>query len=171
MTIRERDMHETTAATTRARGSTVDRAWLDMAYRPLRIMLGVLFVAFCAVSTIYGVHDDALGTLTKHQVAIQANTGLDAHGAGYAIGVAVAAIIFIGEVVTGERHPLVYMIFLGPDVYYSQNFTTVIADFFVPGEGLVVTSIIFVIALALAAGLAYWGEQLIFGRRRRLGKG
>ena len=168
MTLRERDMHETTAATTRAHAGTVPRAWLDLAYTPLRITLGVLFVAFCAVSTVYGVHDDALGTLTKHQVAIRAYAGLDVHSAGYALGVLVAAIIFIGEVLTGERHPLVYIIFLVPDVKYSQTFTRVVGDLLIPDVNVVTRILEFIIGLALAIALAYYGEQLIFGRRRRL---
>ena len=144
-------------------GSPLSREWLDDIYPIARLVAGVLFVAFCGISTVYGVADDLRQPLAHRAAAIQRSAGISAESLAWNIRVVVATGIFIGEVITGERSKRVYALFLIPDVWYSFPWCFVLADALTPDVANIAA---YPLALVLAYVAARWGERLLFGGRR-----
>jgi hypothetical protein len=84
------------AALKGATGITLFLTHLDAARTPLRVFFGVVFVSYCAISTVVGVRDDLAPLAWSAAPIVGALT------VGLALGLALAAGIFIGEVLLAE---------------------------------------------------------------------
>ncbi len=141
-------------------GTPISRQHIDTARTPARVLAGLAFVAYSSVGTIVGMHSDLMPALARRP---------DGDILGYGIGAAVAALIFLAELFLAEVSTFWYIVVLIPDTWYTYRFSGWI-------EALVrsrVTDPIWAMAVTvLATGLfslatAYFGERLLFGRRRR----
>jgi hypothetical protein len=121
-------------------GAPIDRRHLDTARRPLRILCGILFVGYSSIGTIIGVRDD----------------------------LAPALGIFLAEILLAEAAIGWYLVVLAPDVWYTYHFSdwigAIVKASMAPGFAADAVSIIITALFSLA--VAYFGERLIFGKRR-----
>lgn len=145
-------------------GAPIDRKYLDTARGPMRVFFGVIFVAYCAISTVIGVRDDLA------PLAWSADLVLDLVPAGLLIGLALAVGIFIGEVLLAERSLGWYLPLLLVDAWYTARWSGWIGDLIhahMQANALVEDGLSFVVTWAAAIAIAYLGERLIFDKRRR----
>lgn len=148
-------------------GAPIDRKYLDTARKPMRVLFGVVFVSYCAISTVIGVQDH----LSPLAWSVQPIIG--SVSAGLAIGLAVAAAIFIGEVLLAERSLGWYVLLLGIDAYYTARWSSWIGELIhahMGADALVEDVVSFVVTWAAAIAIAYLGEHLIFDRRRSVSR-
>lgn len=146
----------------------ISRVHLDRSAPFLRVIVGIAFVAYCSISTITGINGDfarALAALFE-RYGWPLLFGLTP---GLLAGILAATIIFIGEIYTAERAKPFYGLFLGPDAWYTywslDLWLGFIVRFFLPGIiGIVAAA---VIQIPTAISLAYFGERLLFGKRRK----
>lgn len=143
--------------------SPISRDVLDILYAPARLAAGALFVGFCGLSTIFGVADDVFEPLVEHRQAIETMTSISVDTWTWIIGIAAAIIIFVWQIITGERHRKAYIISLVPDIWYSYAWTRVLVLALLPTAFEVATM---PLAVFLAYIAAKYGEILIFGKRR-----
>lgn len=136
------------------------RAYLDSARTPARVFFGILFVAYSSIGTVTGVQGDLAPALAHRTDGLMI---------GYALGFALALLIFLAELLLAEVSPFWYSVVLIPDVWYTYRFSgwigaiiraNVEADSLVVGATVVITTTIFSLAVA------YFGERLLFGKRR-----
>jgi hypothetical protein len=142
----------------------IARTHLDAARRPVRMLFGAVFVAYCAISTIVGLRGD-LAPLAWSQQAIVGPLTV-----GLALGLALAFAIFIGEVLLAEGALIWYLPLLALDAWYTVRWSDwigVLIHAHVQSEPLIEDGIAFVVTWAAAIAVAYFGERLIFGKRRR----
>jgi hypothetical protein len=156
-----------------AREAPISRDLVDEARPWLRLVLGIAFVAYSAASTIFIGADDLMWLFPSTQVA----------AAGFPVAYwysgIVAAILFIGEVATGEKHPGPYRIFLAPDVFYTARgvfggvslalgalIFAAIGTEYREAAGWIGWLLAFPVAGVIGFIIARWGEILIFGKRR-----
>jgi hypothetical protein len=152
----------------------ISRGFVDEATPWLRGLLGLFFVAYSANSTIF-IGAEHLIWLFDGTKRITIGGFPDA----YWYSAALAAILFAGEVATGERYPKTYRLFLAPDVLYTSlgifsglSKAIALLAFAALGPQYRTAAEWFGWILAFpAAGvigyfIAKWGEVLLFGKRR-----
>lgn len=168
MGLSNRNLHDTDASTTRAAtvAPPLSRDLIDDLLPWLRILFGASFVAYCALSTLFGVHTDAVEILAAYATTIQHWVGLSLDPVGYILGVVVALVVFVGEVSTAERYPKLYLAFLAIDVYYSFSWSHVITRFVISDRIWAASVVEWLAAFVMATLVAYYGEVILFGRRR-----
>lgn len=135
------------------------RRYLDTSRRPMRVLAGAAFVAYSSIGTIIGVRSDLTPALASRA---------DSAILGYGVGLAVAAIIFVAELLLAEVSLWWYLVVLVPDTWYTYRFSSWIgaiiqarlSDPFVASVATVAVTGMFALAVA------YFGERLLFGRRR-----
>lgn len=135
------------------------RHYLDTSRRPARVLAGAAFVAYSSIGTILGVQADLAPALAKRE---------DGDILGYGIGLAVAVLIFVAELLLAEISIFWYCVVLIPDVWYTYRFSgwigaiihARIADPMAAQFATVAATGLFAIAVA------YFGERLLFGKRR-----
>lgn len=145
------------------------RAWLDDAGPILRLLFGAGFVAYSAYATVFLAADD----LQRYfKMGDQATLGFFADR--YWLSTLLALVLFLGEVATGERYRKVYWLFLAPDAIYTARqaqpgwdsfWREVIGDR--PETAGTAAVLSWIVALIIGYLVARWGEDLLFGRRRR----
>jgi hypothetical protein len=96
-------------------GAPISRTHLDAARTPLRVFFGVVFVSYCAISTVVGVRDDLA------PLAWSATPIVGALTIGLALGLALAAGIFVGEVLLAESALVWYVPLLLLDAWYTAH--------------------------------------------------
>jgi hypothetical protein len=137
----------------------IDRRHLDTARRPLRILCGILFVGYSSIGTIVGVRGDLGSALANNP---------DAAMIGAGVGMALALGIFLAEILLAEAAIGWYLLVLAPDAWYTYRFSdwigAIVHGSMAPGIAADVLSIIITAVFALA--VAYFGERLLFGKRR-----
>jgi len=150
--IRDREEHRSAA-------SPLPRRYLDTARRPARVLAGIAFVAYSSIGTIVGVQDDLAPALAKRA---------DGDILGYTIGVVVAALIFVAELLLAEVSIFWYLVVLIPDVWYTYRFSGWIGAIVTSRIAEPFTAQLITIAVTglFAVAVAYFGERLLFGRRR-----
>lgn len=140
------------------------RTWIDTTLPGARALLGALFVAFSGYSTVYLFSQD-IQRLTGDKVSLMLFADR------YWAGLALALLLFFGEIFTSERYPKVYRVLLIPDTFYTARQMVPAALFALTsyahlvGTTLVVVS--WLAALVLGYLIARFGEELIFGGRRK----
>ena len=141
-------------------GTPIPRQHLDTTRKPARVLFGAIFVAYSSIGTILGVHADLKPALARRS---------DGDILGYGIGALAAFIIFAAELYLAEVSTFWYIVVLIPDTWYTYRLsgwiepivTSYVAD---PVWAMAVT----VLATGLfSLAVAYMGERLLFGRRRR----
>lgn len=142
----------------------IDRRILDTALPIVRVLIGVAFVAYSAYSTItIFASDIAPATGLRNSYGIMQDR--------YLFGVALAVLLFVGELVTAERYPAVYAALLVPDTIYTARglygaLSSILAAHLDMSAGaLLVCS--WVVAGVVGYCVARFGESLLFGKRRR----
>ena len=137
----------------------LSRQYLDTSRRPARVMAGAAFVAYSALGTILGVQSDLAPALASHE---------DGAILGYAIGVAVAVIIFVAELLLAEVSLWWYLVVLVPDAWYTYRFSGWIGAIIYArvSEPFAAQVASVVLTGLFALAVAYFGERLLFGRRR-----
>jgi hypothetical protein len=143
----------------RGGAAPLSREYLDTSRRPMRVLAGAAFVAYSSIGTILGVQGDLAPALASRD---------DSAILGYGIGVVVAVIIFVAELLLAEVSLWWYLVVLVPDVYYTYRFSgwigaivhARVADAFAAQVATVIITGLFSLAVA------YFGERLLFGRRR-----
>jgi hypothetical protein len=145
-------------------GAPISRTYLDAARTPLRVFFGVVFVSYCAISTVVGFRDD-LAPLAWSVVPIVGSLTV-----GLALGLALAAGIFVGEVLLAESALLWYVPLLAVDAWYTARWSewigTLIRAHMQASAG-VEDVIAFLAIWGASLAVSYFGERLIFGKRRR----
>jgi len=154
------------------RDAPLPRTWIDDALPWLRATLGAAFVAFSANSTVFiGAADLQWLFSSTQQVTIGGVPD------AFWYSSLLALIFFVGEVVTAERYPRVYQLFLIPDTLYTARgmhggvapALGVLLGLGPPGMVLG-----WVLAWPICLGVGYlvarWGEDLLFGKRRRISR-
>lgn len=140
-------------------GAPINRKHLDTARTPFRVLLGAAFVAYSSLGTVVGVR--ALLSPALAQVH-------DGPLIGLIVGILVALIIFGAEVLLSDVSLVWYLLPLAPDVYLTYTFSVWI-------EAIVraqiedepaATAVVIVITAAFSLAVAYFGERLLFGKRR-----
>lgn len=142
------------------RRAPLSRADLQKAAPYLRAGLGVVLIAYSALSTIDGVQADC-GPLCAGLV----------YGVplGLLVGVGVAALLSLGQWLTSESWRFAYAVLLLVDARYSQRW---LDDWLLPvaahniGDVGLASSAGLLLSWALAIAIAMFGEILLFGRRR-----
>lgn len=145
----------------------LSRDIIDQALPWLRLSMGAIFVAFCGLSTIFGAHDDLVSMLMGYAEPIERTIGIGLSALCYIGGLCIAAIVFVGEVATAERYRRIYFIFLSVDIYYSMPWSHTIMRFLISDSILAATRVEWLCGFVMAVVVAYYGEILIFGSRRR----
>lgn len=160
------------------REAPISRRLIDELLPWLRALLGIIFIAYSANSTIFmGAAD--LMWLFEPTKQITIGSFADA----YWYSSFVALILFVGEVACGERFKRTYWLFLIPDAFYTGRgmwgglikACTILAGSFVQDDPLrpspIATVVGYIFGTILAATLGYfiakWGEVLLFGKRRQ----
>lgn len=147
-------------------GAPIDRRYLDTARGPMRILFGVIFVAYCAISTVVGVRSD-LAPLAWSTELLAGVLPV-----GLFLGLALAVGIFIGEVLLAESSLGWYLPLLLLDAWYTARWSSWIGDLIhahMQANALVEDALSFVVTWGAAIAIAYLGERLIFDKRRRKG--
>ena len=158
MTVRSENLRDAHAET-QGHAAPLPRRYLDISRRPARVLAGAAFVAYSSIGTILGVQSDLAPALANHP---------DGAILGYSIGVALAAIIFVAELLLAEASVFWYIVVLIPDTWYTYRFSgwigaiiqAKVADPFAVQAATIIITGIFSLAVA------YFGERLLFGRRR-----
>jgi hypothetical protein len=155
------------------REAPISRSLIDELLPWLRALLGLVFIAYSANSTIFMGASDLLWLFEP-----TGNITIGSFADAYWYSSFVALILFVGEVACGERYKRTYWLFLIPDAFYTSRgmwgglvkAMTVLAGSFVK-DGPVAMVAGFILGTALAALLGYWiakwGEVLLFGKRRQ----
>jgi hypothetical protein len=142
-------------------GGPLQRGYLDAARTPARVLAGAAFVAYSSIGTILGVHDDLAPALAKR-----------ADGAilGYGIGLALAAVIFVAELLLAEASVFWYIVVLIPDTTYTYRFSgwiDTLARAHLAGTNPLIVMLLSTCVTALfSLAVAYFGERMLFGKRR-----
>lgn len=156
------------------REAPISRSLIDELAPWLRALLGIIFIAYSANSTIFTGASDLMW-LFEPTKQITIGSFADA----YWYSSFVALILFVGEVVCGERFKRTYWLFLIPDAFYTGRgmwsglvkAMTILAGAWVK-DGPVAVVVGFILGTAVAATLGYliakWGEVLLFGKRRTI---
>lgn len=156
------------------REAPISRSLIDELLPWLRALLGIIFIAYSANSTIFMGASDLLWLFEPTKL-ITIGSFPDA----YWYSSFVALILFVGEVACGERFKRTYWLFLIPDAFYTGRgmwFGLVKAMTILTGawvkDGPVATVAGYVLGTILAAVFGYyvakWGEVLLFGKRRQI---
>jgi hypothetical protein len=157
---RDEDETEDLYAGSATIGTPIPRKHLDTARRPARVVFGAAFVAYSSIGTILGVGSDLAPALEKR-----------ADGAilGYVVGVVLAAVIFIAELLLAEVSTFGYILVLIPDTWYTYRFSGWIEPIVRAhvGDPLVATATTIVVTGLFSLFVAYAGERMLFGKRRR----
>jgi hypothetical protein len=137
----------------------IDRRHLDRARRPFRVLLGATFVGYSSIGTIVGVQGDLAPALASTP---------DGATIGLIIGFGLALAIFLGEILLAEAALFWYLLVLAPDAWYTYRFSSWIGLVLRPHlpAGLVGEIVIVVITAVFSLLVAYFGERLLFGKRR-----
>lgn len=167
-------------ATTRestTREAPIPRAVIDELRPYGRAILGLLFVGYSARSTVSLCASDLLWLFEgTREITIYGFPD------AYWYSGLLALLLFAGEVMTSEKYPRTYWLFLIPDTFYTARglwgglfkASTVLAGS-ITSDGTIAQVIGFVAATAISAYLGYmiakWGEVLLFGNRRRIKRG
>ena len=144
-------------------GPPINRERLDRTRKPFRLAAAILMIGYSLVATVREVSEDVLPALA---VTLPES---------YAIGIAVALVIFIGQIITAERSQITYFVLTGIDAYYTerasdwvdrivQSMLKVEGQYSQQIEGV----ISFIVSWAFAIAVAYYGERLLFGKRRNV---
>jgi hypothetical protein len=156
------------------REAPISRSLIDELLPWLRALLGIIFIAYSANSTIFmGARDLMWLFAPTKQITI----GFFPDAYWYSSFVAL--ILFVGEVGCSERYKRTYWLFLIPDAFYTgrgmwsglTNAMTILAGGVV-GDGPVATVAGVILGTIVAGVLGYfiakWGEVLLFGKRRQI---
>lgn len=137
----------------------IDRRHLDTARTPFRVLLGVLFVGYSSIGTIIGVRDDLAPALAGRP---------DGPMIGLAVGIGLALAIFLAEIFLAEAALGWYLLVLIPDAWYTFRFSDWIDAVLRPQlpTGVVAGVVIVTITALFSLAVAYFGERLLFGKRR-----
>lgn len=139
----------------------IPRKFLDMFRTPARILFGVVFVAYSSIGTVVGVQSDLAPALIERADGLMI---------GYGAGFALALIIFLAELLLAEVSPFWYSVFLLPDVWYTYRLSGWIGAIIrakVQADPLFETTATVIATIIFSLAVAYFGERLLFGRRRR----
>jgi hypothetical protein len=138
------------------------RRWLRSSWPRLKFALGFLFVTIGAGSSVIGFRADIRPLMERLIADGVLPAGWPALALGLVLGVLAALVIFWGEVLAAEHERWHwYLLFLVPDVRYTYRLFGYVIDAF--GGGLIATGVGFVGAIVVA----HFGEQWVFGMRRR----
>lgn len=164
MTVKSHPMHDGQARDNdeyEDERAPISRKFLDMFRTPARIALGIIFVAYSSIGTVIGVQSDLAPALTSRTDGLML---------GYVIGFALAILIFTGELLLAEVSPFWYSVVLLPDVWYTYRLSGWIGAIIrtrVQAEPLIETVAVVIVTIIFSLAVAYFGERLLFGRRRR----
>ncbi|SRR6266487_4847057 len=148
----------------RTSGAPISRTYLDAARSPMRIFFGVIFIAYSAISTVVGVRSD-LSPLAWSTAALMGPLTI-----GAAIGIGLAVAIFIGEVLLAESSLVWFLPILAVDAWYTARWSAWIGDLIhahMSASPLTKDALAILVTWGAAIAVAYFGEHLIFGKRRR----
>lgn len=140
----------------------LSRRRVDAAVPGLRLIGGVLFVAYSSASTIRGVGSDVLPALPGASLLPNLPDALIA-------GIVAAVAIFVLEIVLAERSRYGYMLVLAVDAWYTFRQLKPGMESIVRARALspfLVDVLTIAAGGALAIAVAMFGEILLFGRRR-----
>jgi hypothetical protein len=141
-------------------GAPINRKHLDAARTPFRVLLGAAFVAYSSLGTVAGVRSLLAPALAQAP---------DGATIGLIVGVVVALVIFGAEVLLSDVSLAWYLVPLLPDTYFTYRFSgwiEAIVRAQIKAEPTA-TALVVLITAAFSLAVAYFGERLLFGKRRR----
>lgn len=157
-----------------AREAPIPRTLIDELAPWLRAVLGIMFIAYSANSTIFRGADDLMWLFeSTSQITISAFADAYWYSSLFAL------ILFVGEVVCSDRYKRTYWLFLIPDAFYTARGmwagltkATGLLLGGIIGDGTVADIFGVILGSIAAAVLGYyiakWGEVLLFGKRRQI---
>ncbi len=135
------------------RAAPLPRGWIDDALPAMRALVGAIFVAYSSYATV-----ELFGTDVQPVVGGAATLGIIADR--YWLGVAVALVFFVGEILTAEKAPSVYGAILIPDTYYTARQMQ---------AGLLAFLMTYsVVGVGIMAAISAWGMLMAEGKGGRL---
>jgi hypothetical protein len=156
------------------REAPISRGLVDELLPWLRALLGIIFIAYSANSTIFIGADDLLWLF-----APTAQITIGSFPDAYWYSCFTALLLFAGEVATSERFKRTYWLFLIPDAFYTGRGLWVglrkamriliggqLGES--PAAAMVADIVAFIVAAVLGYLIAKWGEVLLFGKRRQI---
>jgi len=141
----------------------ISRDWLGPATPWFAGGLGLMFIAYSAVATIFILADEDLYPVLGN------STTIGAFPDRYWISAFVALILFLGQVFTRKRYTRIYLMFLVPDIVYTARQTSVAVAAHLAADYPTLDPVLaFLIAWSIAAIVGFfvarWGEELLFGK-------
>ncbi len=138
----------------------LNRRYLDYFGTPARIIAGCLFIGYSGWGTVRFVQRDfdrVLGDQTWLSFP-----------APLMLGIILAVCIFVGELITAEHYKQVYGVILAVDAFYTFRLTFPwLAIMMGAASGPIWYGLTAIIAVVGSAAVAWAGEVLLFGKRRR----
>ena len=149
------------AAPRGVRGTLVTHTQLDKAAPWIRAMLGLALIAYTSYTTIAGVGADFAPLFMGAPP-----------WAPIAAGLGVAVFLSLGEWLTSEHVPFVYILLLLIDARYTQRqvgpWVDALATYHLQAQPAFLTAGVSVlVSWGLAVAAARYGEILVFGKRKR----
>lgn len=146
----------------RADRPLLNRSHLDKSLPYVRALVGLVLLAYGALSTIDGVRVDC-GPL-----CVGLWQGLPVWQVA---GIIVAVLLSVGQWFTSDRYPTIYYALLLVDIRYTQwwadDWIMPLTRYHVRGiDPMLAVGIGLVVSYALAYGVARFAELLLFGRRK-----
>lgn len=134
---------------------------LDKAGPWIRLLLGLVVIAYTSYTTISGVGQDLAPVLKDAPDYMP-----------LAVGLGVAVFLSGGEWLTSEHVPVVYVILLLIDAHYTEvqigPWIDKLAAYHLASAGVLATSVVsFLVSWGLSIAMARYGEILLFGRRKK----
>lgn len=143
------------------RAAVLNHSHLDKAAPWIRLMLGLLVIAYTSYTTISGVGADLAPVLKDAPDYMP-----------LAVGLTVAVILSGGEWLTSEHVPVVYALLLIIDASYTERqigpwIDKLTAYHLATAPAIAVPVVSFLISWGLSIAMARYGEILLFGRRKK----
>lgn len=146
-------------------GTPIDRKHLDRSRTPARVIAGVVFVGYSVISTVIGVQGDLAPLAWTNEIALWTLTY------GFVLGLLAAVVIFAAEVLLAEVSLFWFVLFLLPDAWYTRRFSGWLGELIhahLQSSPMVETIAAEAVMWLAAVACAYFGERLLFGKRRRM---
>lgn len=147
----------------RGLSAPLNRDHLDRAGPWLRLLAGVVLIAYTSYTTIVGIGEDFAPLLqgSVYGVPIQVLAGVGA-----------ALFISLVQWLTSEQYKLIYLIFLAIDARYTQRQIgpgiDALAQYHMRDLDPILPSVVsFVVSWGSSLLAARYGEILLFGKRKR----
>lgn len=148
----------------RGLSAPLNRDLLDLAGPWLRLLAGVVLIAYTSYTTIVGIGEDFAPVLQ--------GTLYGPISVRLAAGIGAALLISLVQWLTSENHKIVYLVFLAIDARYTQRQIgpgiDALAQYHMRALDSIIPAVVsFLASWGVSFVAARYGEILLFGKRKR----